>query len=566
MSESQLSVRCFKCGCFGHRGIQCENSPAKRGSLNSGAIGMLDKCWICGCLGHIAVECKEQKVTCFSCGKRGHKQEDCNSPMANCWNCGEKGHIKKKCPLKTDIGMCFYCHTVGHHSKECDKKVCYYCSSKDHLFTGCPFKDQRFQPRSTRYLRRMRKFPRGYDNSKGFQPRQFPNQLLFENQYFELDQQQQTPRCIRSKSDILPFSSVQERTPSISQTRMPKAVRSNSYPAEYLAAPLEHFRMGHSLDDFDLGRNHSPLRSQLLQFGFQGQITPDGSEFGMVDFNYSDESLMKVMESEKDSNPVVPPLDGRRKSVTETDGPVRKESVREYFSGEPIYENSSDVRRSPENRLRQEIVNPDKDSVESAINVDAEEEQQPVQDQQTVWPSKETKTEIPDGEVVAVGTEDKSASNVINTGKQSTHISLSTKANLSSNTTELTMYSEIKKHVKTQNIEGLMCGLAKIKLKPAETSSSESQSDTQKCDVEEELKRTQKRLAETTAKLVQKKEELDITQKQVQKLKDYIILENKKSDCQKQNENSTKGENVRNRCATCIQIFKNLESCEMCVI
>jgi len=154
------SVRCFKCGCFGHRGNQCAGQvaygmggipmhpggPRHRGGYSSykpAPNDGLEKCWICGCLGHKAKDCTEEQVTCFSCGARGHKQEDCTSPMANCWNCGKPGHIKRDCPLKKNVGMCFHCHKVGHHSKNCDMKACYVCGSKDHLYTRCPFKDSR---------------------------------------------------------------------------------------------------------------------------------------------------------------------------------------------------------------------------------------------------------------------------------------------------------------------------------------------------------------------------------------------------------------------------------------
>jgi len=200
-------VRCFKCGCFGHRGLQCVNFLVDGSYQNSSAGGMLEKCWICGRLGHIAVECKEKTVTCFSCGQRGHKQEDCSSPMANCWNCGERGHIKKDCPVKKNVGMCFYCHKVGHHSKDCDQKVCYICRSKDHLWTRCPLKGTRgFQPRINGYKRRLRHFQHGQDHQKTFQQQHFSKQLLLDTQcYQSFGQQEQFPGCIRSKS--VPLSS-----------------------------------------------------------------------------------------------------------------------------------------------------------------------------------------------------------------------------------------------------------------------------------------------------------------------------------------------------------------------
>jgi len=319
-NESQLSVRCFKCGCFGHRGLQCENYLADRRSQNSSAGGMLEKCWICGCLGHIAVECKEKTVTCFSCGQRGHKQEDCVSPMANCWNCGERGHIKKDCPLKMNVGMCFYCHKVGHHSKDCDKKVCYICESKDHLWTRCPLKGARgFQPRRNGYMRRVRHLQHGQDHQKTFQPKHFSKQLLFETQcYQSFGQQQQVPRCIRSKS--VPILS--EPVRAIAQER-PIPLRRNSEPGGYSASfgsSLEHSQVPPSLDDYKWMLNQScsnTIAPHVGSMGLSMRSDQDGSGFSMADgFGRSDESSMKVTESENDS--VVPALDSLNRSIIQS--------------------------------------------------------------------------------------------------------------------------------------------------------------------------------------------------------------------------------------------------------
>jgi len=318
-NESQLSVRCFKCGCFGHRGLQCENYLADRRSQNSSAGGMLEKCWICGCLGHIAVECKEKTVTCFSCGQRGHKQEDCISPMANCWNCGERGHIKKDCPVKMNVGMCFYCHKVGHHSKDCDKKVCYICESKDHLWTHCPLKGARgFQPHRNGYMRRMRHLQHGPDHQKTFQQKHFSKQLLYDNQCYQSFGQQQQPRCIRSKS--VPILSKQVR--AIAQER-PMPLRRNSEPVGYSASfgsSQEHSQFPQSLDDYEWMLNQSSLNTIAPQVGSVGlsmRSDQDGSGFSMAEgFSRSDESSMRVTESENDS--VVPALESRHRSLIQS--------------------------------------------------------------------------------------------------------------------------------------------------------------------------------------------------------------------------------------------------------
>jgi len=591
--ESQLSVRCFKCGCFGHRGHQCENLSANRRSQSSGAVGMLDKCWICGCLGHIAVECKENTVTCFSCGEKGHKQEDCTSPMANCWNCGKKGHIKKDCPVKKNVGMCFYCHEVGHHSKDCDQKVCYICQSKEHLWTRCPFRGIQggFQPRTNGYnMRHMRHLPRGQDQAQAFQTRQFSNQLLLENQYYKsFEQQDQIPRCIRPKS--APLTSP-HGTLSIMQQRNPMAMRWNSEPVTggYNGNIPPYSRMN-SLDDFNLVHSRSSFSSLSPQFGFGGQRSSDGSGFDMADIPYrSDESLMKVTESERDSSPVVPSLDGRRKSLIQADSFVWKEISRESDPGVPTWGNSSDMWRAWDNELREESK---KDEVASAINVDAEGKEHSQQDQQTDQPAQatgsrtsrevlncedkngfeekeDTKTESPDGEVVASNTDVGHASNVINTGNPSSPIS-SKSTKESSTTSESTLCSGIEEQVEPQNIEGVTPKPADITSKPAETRKTESQINKQVWDennVQEELKRLREQLAEAKKKLVAKDEELYISQKTVQHLKNVICLEStlNKRFSKKKDGDSTRGEDVRNRCANCIQILKNMESCEECVM
>jgi len=541
-SESQLSVRCFKCGCFGHRGLQCENYLSDRRSQNSSSGGMLEKCWICGCLGHIAVECKEKTVTCFSCGQRGHKQEDCTSPMANCWNCGERGHIKKDCPVKKNVGMCFYCHQVGHHSKDCDQKVCYICESKGHLWTRCPLKGLRggFQHRTNGYTRRMRHVSRGQDHQKAFQPRQFSNQLLFDNQYYQsFEHQQQTPRCIRPKSDLLPLSTAQERT--IAQERTPMPLRRNSDIIGYsapLGPSLEPPHLPQSMDDFELVLNQSSVRSMSPQFRSGGlRSDQEGSGFSMADvFSRSDESSMKVTESEKDSSTVMPLLDGCRKSLVQ-------------LPGLPSWGSSSEVWSSWDTGLRVELSIPEAGGEGERRPV----ERHPVQDQEPVQPAQETQTVSSDvRDVAAADTTVGNASNVID----------------ATNPSPTTTSTSAKEDVKSRTLERFV-PKATGKLSNSEKSSkTESRFETQESDLQEELKRVREQLAEAKTKLVDKEEQLDKTQKMVQALKDVMYLESvvKKKFCPNKDEHSTKGEDVSNRCANCIQILKNLESCEECTM
>jgi len=138
--------RCFKCGNFGHTGVNCERRrrDGSNADSNLGSEGQYEeqKCWQCGCLGHLAVHCTRKKAICFSCGEYGHKQKFCKSPMSHCWNCGEKGHIKRDCTVKEDRGMCFNCHEVGHHSRNCTNRKCHLCQVVGHVMKDCPNKDR----------------------------------------------------------------------------------------------------------------------------------------------------------------------------------------------------------------------------------------------------------------------------------------------------------------------------------------------------------------------------------------------------------------------------------------
>jgi len=86
--------------------------------------------------------------------------------------------------------------------------------------------------------------------------------------------------------------------------------------------------------------------------------------------------------------------------------------------------------------------------------------------------------------------------------------------------------------------------------------------------VHEELKRVREQLAEAKIKLEGKEEQLDKIQKMLEALKRVIFLDRSvnKKDCPKKEEQSTKDEDFSNRCPSCIQILKNLESCEKCMM
>jgi len=608
-SESQLSVRCFKCGCFGHRGLQCENYLDDRRSQNSSAGGMLEKCWICGCLGHIAVECKEKTVTCFSCGQRGHKQEDCTSPMANCWNCGERGHIKKDCPVKKNVGMCFYCHKVGHHSKDCNQKMCYICESKDHLWTRCPLRGARgFQPRINGYMRRLRHFQQGQDHQQTFRQGHFSKQLLFNAQYWQsFGQDQQFPGCIRPKS--VPLSS--EQKSAIAQDR-PMPLRRTSDPAgfsTFFGSSLEHSQVPQSIVDYEMIRNQS-CSPNVGSAGLSLRSDHDGSGFSMPDvFSRSDESIMKVTQSENDS--VVPSVDSRqRRLIQSVLADWKKDISTKPDDGLPTWgsseiwwnnglraevNNSQD--RSQSSTQREELKVPGEyDSVDRSWNkdgkdfgentiVDGGDEQKqtiPVQTQHILKVNQESETKSLDvldvrDEAVAqtkVGTIPK----VINTSNSSpTNSSISTK-DIDTHILVSEMSCGKQKDGKSQTVEEFVqeatasifnsdFSNAKFLKETHGNGVAKFLEETNGNGVHKELKRVREQLAEAKIKLDEKEEQLDKTQKMVEALKRVIFLDSSvNKDCPKRHEQSTKGEDVSNRCPSCIQILKNLESCEKCMM
>jgi len=559
---------------------------------------MLEKCWICGCLGHIAVECKEKTVTCFSCGQRGHKQEDCISPMANCWNCGKRGHIKKDCPVKMNVGMCFYCHKVGHHSKDCDKKVCYICESKDHLWTLCPLKGARgFHPRRNRYMSRMRHLQHGQDYQKTFQQKHFSKQLLFDSQCYQPSgQEQQVPRCIRSKS--VPIQSEQVRAAAHER---PMILRRNSEPVGYSASfvsSLEHSQVPQSLDDYELMLNQSCLNTIAPHVGSVGlsmRSDQDGSGFSIADgFSRSDGSSMKVTESENDS--VVPALDSRliqsviadwKKDISrepEHDLPTWCSSEVWWNNGFRVELNNPQARSLLSQSEKQEVqdtydsvdlsCNKDKKDCGENTILDARDDQAIlVQDQLFVQPTQQSQTKRLDvlnvrdeaASEAKVGT----ISNVINTNNRSpTTSSVSTNSS-SIHESVSTMSSGKQQDGKAQTVEGFVPEATAREFK-SNLSNADflEETGTKGNDVHEELKRMREQLAEAKIKLNEKEEQLDKTQKMVDALKRVIFLDSsvKKKVSPKKHEQSIKGEDVSDRCPSCIQILKDLESCEKCMM
>ncbi|XP_050875582.1 uncharacterized protein LOC127079213 [Lathyrus oleraceus] len=61
-----VSVRCFKCGEFGHRIFECKST--------------IVNCFKCGKPSHGVVECKSNSLTCYNYGEHGHISTQCEKP------------------------------------------------------------------------------------------------------------------------------------------------------------------------------------------------------------------------------------------------------------------------------------------------------------------------------------------------------------------------------------------------------------------------------------------------------------------------------------------------------
>jgi len=592
-SESQLSVRCFKCGCFGHRGLQCAKYSSNGRSQSSSAGALPKKCWICGCLGHIAAGCRAKTVTCFSCGQRGHKQADCASPMANCWNCGMKGHIKKNCPIKKNVGMCFYCHQVGHHSKDCDQKVCYHCKSKDHLLNRCPFIGfQNRQPLINPCVRRMRHLQRGQDHQNASQQEQFSNQLFVDDRYSSsIGLELETPSGIRKKS--VPLLSHQEKI--IGHGR-PIPLRSTSDPIGYSASfglSLEHSRLSKSMDDFQL-INQSSLGSITTNLRSMGLRSDEDSGISMLDlYSRSDESSMKVTESEKDSCFVMPSLDDLcRSPIQSVIGGWKKDISKEPEAGLPPW-GSSKVWW--DNGLRIELSNLEtasltntqsekqtvtsgsecsdlsnddkKESGETTMVIGWDGERPPVQDQNTLKCAEEAQiksSNVSDvRDVPLANTTVETISNFINTINPSSTITPTFNEDSDAHLSKSTMSGGKEEYVKAATVKEFMPEATTKTPNSAALSKTEAQIDIEakESEVFEELKSVQKQLAEAQTKLDIREKELDTSHKMVEALKKVILLGGtvKKKVLFKKCEQITKTEIVCNNYPNTPNLYSNLK-------
>merc|ERR1711920_28094 len=195
-----------------------------------------------------------------------------------------------------------------------------------------------------------------------------------------------------------------------------------------------------------------------------------------------------------------------------------------------------------------------------------------VQDQLFVQPTQQSQTKRLDvlnvrdeaASEAKVGT----ISNVINTNNRSpTTSSVSTNSS-SIHESVSTMSSGKQQDGKAQTVEGFVPEATTREFK-SNLSNADflEETGTKGNDVHEELKRMREQLAEAKIKLNEKEEQLDKTQKMVDALKRVIFLDSsvKKKDCPKKHEQGTRGEDV-SRCPSCIQILKNLESCEKCMM
>jgi len=91
--------------------------------------------------------------------------------------------------------------------------------------------------------------------------------------------------------------------------------------------------------------------------------------------------------------------------------------------------------------------------------------------------------------------------------------------------------------------------------------------ETEGNDVNEELTSVIQQLAEAKLKLYKKEEQLDKTLKIVKELKKVFHDSSiNKKFCPNKSEQNIEGEDISNRCPNCIQILKNFESCEECMV
>merc|ERR550517_1953940 len=208
------------------------------------------------------------------------------------------------------------------------------------------------------------------------------------------------------------------------------------------------------------------------------------------------------------------------------------------------------------------------------ITLDVGDEQAiPVQDQQFVQPTQESQTKSLDVlnvcDEAAAQTKVVTISNVINTNNRSPATSSVSTNGSSTHISVSTMSSGKRQDGKAQTVEGFVPETTARKLNSHWVNTEFlEEAETKGNDVHEELKRMREQLAEANIKLDEKEEQLDKSQKMVEALKRVIFLDSSvmKKDCPKKHQQSTEGEDRSNRCPSCIQILKKLESCERCMM
>ncbi|XP_050878306.1 uncharacterized protein LOC127082124 [Lathyrus oleraceus] len=100
-------------GILNHR--KPYGSPSVKGKLctfdekNSSGGGAPNsvRCYKCGEFGHHISECKSTIVNCFKCGKPEHRVADYRNDVVASYNCGDQGHISTNCqkPKENQSGV-----------------------------------------------------------------------------------------------------------------------------------------------------------------------------------------------------------------------------------------------------------------------------------------------------------------------------------------------------------------------------------------------------------------------------------------------------------------------------
>jgi len=539
VNQLSVIVRCFKCGCFGHRGMECERHTLSNPNAH------LDKCWICGCLGHIAVECKEKTVTCFSCGERGHKQSECQSLMANCWNCGEKGHIKRTCPLKKNVGMCFYCHEVGHHSKECTQKACFNCSSKDHLWTQCPLKGSR----GFRRRPRRENCKTVQDDECARQVKPFSLPLLYQNGY-SYSPNEQVPSGSEGYSPQL--RSPQLRSFNQASVQYPQARRHRSAPL-----PRQSWNQG-EYDQF--GMYNRPSTGLL----FEQQNIP-------LPMNFVSRQVQQTTTPRQDDIDVLDimgPLYRPEQSPPLTTSAIRANSVPALPNDDNVWGARTDQGefveaswgRSSSNSWNNDITSPFASEELTIKEQNAAENKKSKNSKTTDNHDSQQcpKFEIDPSDCTAAG--NSSSPSLLPSASQSQGDSQSSGMPFASPRGSLDMSNNTSESpVSKFSVPCTLTMLEHLRLESRSMSKSLEQPMSEENAIKE-LKRVKNQLLETQLKLAETEEKFEKTQQVVLGLKKVINLEN-----QMKTKSTFVKKSCVSRCASCIELLETLGSCKKCV-